>query len=192
LLADSGLGDAKLKARFADLAGMTLAGSPADFGKLIADETEKWGNVIRTARTSSHKQWTCDRRRASDRRSPMTLRRIPCWRLRLSGAVAAIASVALVAVCVGPITPASMWGIGQFAIRGGSAVCVRTLPSSSGGLQSLRPWPDLLRRDLCTENATAGAASGGAGAGRHPESGSGTDSERRLAAGQSGRSRGHW
>src|SRR5262249_47684746 len=35
------------KARLADLGGTALAGSPADFGKLIADETEKWGNVIR-------------------------------------------------------------------------------------------------------------------------------------------------
>jgi len=36
-----------MKARLADLGGTALAGSPADFGKLIADETEKWGNVIR-------------------------------------------------------------------------------------------------------------------------------------------------
>ena len=46
---NAGLADAKLKARFADLAGTALPGSPADFGKLIADETEKWGKVIRTA-----------------------------------------------------------------------------------------------------------------------------------------------
>ena len=31
------------------MGGMLLLGSPADFGKLIADETEKWGRVIRTA-----------------------------------------------------------------------------------------------------------------------------------------------
>jgi hypothetical protein len=31
----------------AESGGNALAGSPADFGKLIADETEKWGNVIR-------------------------------------------------------------------------------------------------------------------------------------------------
>jgi len=31
------------------MGGMLLAGSPADFGKLIADETEKWGKVIRAA-----------------------------------------------------------------------------------------------------------------------------------------------
>jgi tripartite-type tricarboxylate transporter receptor subunit TctC len=39
--------DPKLKARLADLGGTALAGSPADFCKFIADETEKWGNVIR-------------------------------------------------------------------------------------------------------------------------------------------------
>jgi hypothetical protein len=33
--------------RFADLGGMALAGSPAEFGSFIADETEKWGKVIR-------------------------------------------------------------------------------------------------------------------------------------------------
>ena len=60
------------------------------------------------------------------------------------------------------LSPASMWDIGQFAIRGGSAVSVRTLPPSGGGLQSLRPWPDLLRRDLCTGSARAGPAGGGA------------------------------
>ena len=38
-----------LKARFADLGGAALAGSPADFGKLIAEEAEKWGKVIRAA-----------------------------------------------------------------------------------------------------------------------------------------------
>ena len=36
----------KMKARLADLGGTPLLGSPADFGKLIADETEKWGKVI--------------------------------------------------------------------------------------------------------------------------------------------------
>jgi tripartite-type tricarboxylate transporter receptor subunit TctC len=39
--------DPKAKARLADLGGTALVGSPADFGKYIADETEKWGNVIR-------------------------------------------------------------------------------------------------------------------------------------------------
>ena len=41
--------DDKIKARLADLGGPPLAGSPADFRKLIADETEKWGKVIRAA-----------------------------------------------------------------------------------------------------------------------------------------------
>jgi tripartite-type tricarboxylate transporter receptor subunit TctC len=41
------LADPKFKARFADLGGAALALSPADFGKLIADETEKWAKVIR-------------------------------------------------------------------------------------------------------------------------------------------------
>ena len=38
-----------MKARLADLGGTALVVSSADFGKLIADETEKWGTVIRTA-----------------------------------------------------------------------------------------------------------------------------------------------
>jgi tripartite-type tricarboxylate transporter receptor subunit TctC len=42
-----GLADPKIEARLANLGGDVLALSPADFGKLIADETEKWGNVIR-------------------------------------------------------------------------------------------------------------------------------------------------
>jgi len=36
-----------MKARLADLGGSPFAGSPADFGKLIADETEKWGKVVK-------------------------------------------------------------------------------------------------------------------------------------------------
>ena len=39
--------DPKMKARLADLGGTALSSSPADFGKLIADETEKWAKVIR-------------------------------------------------------------------------------------------------------------------------------------------------
>jgi tripartite-type tricarboxylate transporter receptor subunit TctC len=46
---NAGLNDTKLKARLVELGGTVLAGSPADFGKLIADDTEKWGKVIRAA-----------------------------------------------------------------------------------------------------------------------------------------------
>jgi tripartite-type tricarboxylate transporter receptor subunit TctC len=46
---NAGLADPKIKARLTDMGGMLLAGSPADFGKLIADETEKWGKVIKSA-----------------------------------------------------------------------------------------------------------------------------------------------
>ena len=46
---NAALADPKIKARLADLGGTALGGSPADFGKLIADETEKWGKVIRVA-----------------------------------------------------------------------------------------------------------------------------------------------
>jgi tripartite-type tricarboxylate transporter receptor subunit TctC len=46
---NAGLVDTKMKARLADLGGTVLAGSPADFGKLIADETEKWAKVIKSA-----------------------------------------------------------------------------------------------------------------------------------------------
>jgi tripartite-type tricarboxylate transporter receptor subunit TctC len=43
------LADPEIKARIADLDGTVLVGSPADFGKLIAEETEKWGEVIHAA-----------------------------------------------------------------------------------------------------------------------------------------------
>jgi hypothetical protein len=36
-----------MKARLADMGGTALAGSPADFGKLIVEETEKWGKVVK-------------------------------------------------------------------------------------------------------------------------------------------------
>jgi tripartite-type tricarboxylate transporter receptor subunit TctC len=45
---NAGLADSKLKAQLADLGGV-LPGSPADFRTLIAEETEKWGKVIRAA-----------------------------------------------------------------------------------------------------------------------------------------------
>src|SRR5262249_7271102 len=46
---NAALADPKMKARLADLGGTVLGGSPSDFGKLIADETEKWAKVIRAA-----------------------------------------------------------------------------------------------------------------------------------------------
>jgi tripartite-type tricarboxylate transporter receptor subunit TctC len=44
---EAAFADPRMKARFADLGGIPLAGSPADFGKLIAAETEKWGKVVK-------------------------------------------------------------------------------------------------------------------------------------------------
>ena len=46
---NAALADPRIKARLAELGGNVLAGSPADFGKLIAEETEKWGKVIKFA-----------------------------------------------------------------------------------------------------------------------------------------------
>jgi tripartite-type tricarboxylate transporter receptor subunit TctC len=46
---NAGLADPNIKARLVDLGGTVLVLSPADFGKLVADETEKWGKVIRAA-----------------------------------------------------------------------------------------------------------------------------------------------
>jgi len=46
---NAGLADPKIKARLADLGVTVLSGSPADFGKLIADETEKWAKVVKFA-----------------------------------------------------------------------------------------------------------------------------------------------
>jgi tripartite-type tricarboxylate transporter receptor subunit TctC len=46
---NAGVADPKIKARLADLGGAALAGSPTDFGKLVADETEKWGKVVKFA-----------------------------------------------------------------------------------------------------------------------------------------------
>jgi tripartite-type tricarboxylate transporter receptor subunit TctC len=47
---NAGLAVPKIKARLADLSGTALPSSPAEFGKLIADETEKWAKVIKFAR----------------------------------------------------------------------------------------------------------------------------------------------
>jgi tripartite-type tricarboxylate transporter receptor subunit TctC len=50
---NTALADPKLKAGLAGLGAEVLAGSPPDFAKLIADETEKWGKVIRAAHIKS-------------------------------------------------------------------------------------------------------------------------------------------
>jgi tripartite-type tricarboxylate transporter receptor subunit TctC len=46
---NAGLADPTIKARLGDMGGTPLSGSPAEYGKLIADETEKWGKVIQAA-----------------------------------------------------------------------------------------------------------------------------------------------
>ena len=46
---NAALADPKIKTRLADLGGAVIPGPPASFGKLIAEEIEKWGKVIRTA-----------------------------------------------------------------------------------------------------------------------------------------------
>ena len=44
---NAGLADAGVRARLADLGGTVTPGSPADFGKLVAEEIEKWGKVVK-------------------------------------------------------------------------------------------------------------------------------------------------
>jgi tripartite-type tricarboxylate transporter receptor subunit TctC len=51
---NASLADPKLQARLFDLGGTVMMGSPADFGKFIADETEKWGKVVRFAGIKPH------------------------------------------------------------------------------------------------------------------------------------------
>jgi tripartite-type tricarboxylate transporter receptor subunit TctC len=51
---NASLADPKLKARLGELGGMLLTGSPADFGKLIADETAKWGKVVRATNMNAN------------------------------------------------------------------------------------------------------------------------------------------
>jgi len=46
---NAGLADPKLSARLIDLGGVPLSVTPAEFGKFIADETEKWGKVVKFA-----------------------------------------------------------------------------------------------------------------------------------------------
>jgi len=46
---NAAIADAGMKARLAAIGGDPMPGTPADFGRLIADETEKWGKVVRAA-----------------------------------------------------------------------------------------------------------------------------------------------
>jgi tripartite-type tricarboxylate transporter receptor subunit TctC len=46
---NEGLSDSEMKARVAGLGGTVMVGVPADFAKLIADETDKWGKVVKAA-----------------------------------------------------------------------------------------------------------------------------------------------
>jgi tripartite-type tricarboxylate transporter receptor subunit TctC len=46
---NAGLADPKIKERFSQLGVVPMAMTPAEFGKFIGDETEKWGKVIRAA-----------------------------------------------------------------------------------------------------------------------------------------------
>jgi tripartite-type tricarboxylate transporter receptor subunit TctC len=46
---NAALQDEKVKARLADLGGILIPGTPADFGKVIAEETDKWAKVIKSA-----------------------------------------------------------------------------------------------------------------------------------------------
>jgi tripartite-type tricarboxylate transporter receptor subunit TctC len=50
---NAGLADPRIKARFAELGGRVLPGSPADFGKFLAEDTEKWAKVVRFAGISA-------------------------------------------------------------------------------------------------------------------------------------------
>jgi Tripartite tricarboxylate transporter family receptor len=53
---NAALVDPSIKARLADLGATVLASSPADFGKLVVDETEKWAKVIRAANIHNRSQ----------------------------------------------------------------------------------------------------------------------------------------
>jgi tripartite-type tricarboxylate transporter receptor subunit TctC len=46
---NAGLADAKIKGRFEELGGTVMGGTPAEFGKIIAEATEKWAKVIKFA-----------------------------------------------------------------------------------------------------------------------------------------------
>jgi tripartite-type tricarboxylate transporter receptor subunit TctC len=49
---NAALADPVIQARLADLGGIVMAGTPADFGKVIADETQKWGKVVKAVGAS--------------------------------------------------------------------------------------------------------------------------------------------
>ena len=74
-----GLADSKLRARLADLGGTPFPGTPADFGKVIADETEKWGKRASSKRLDSRLRSSQERqrrrRRKRARRRPFPARR---------------------------------------------------------------------------------------------------------------------
>ena len=46
---NAGLADPKLRVQLSDLGGAPFPGSPSDFGSFLADETERWGKVVRAA-----------------------------------------------------------------------------------------------------------------------------------------------
>jgi tripartite-type tricarboxylate transporter receptor subunit TctC len=46
---NAGLADPRLRARLGELGGTALAVSPAEFGQLFAEDTDKWGKVVRAA-----------------------------------------------------------------------------------------------------------------------------------------------
>jgi tripartite-type tricarboxylate transporter receptor subunit TctC len=50
---NAALADPRIKARFAELGGTVLGGSPPEFGRLVAEEIKKWGKVIRMANIRS-------------------------------------------------------------------------------------------------------------------------------------------
>ena len=90
---NAALADPKMKARLADLGGTPLPGSSADFAKLIAEETEKWGKVIRAAniKPSDHARRSDRRRNTGGRYETSPPKAIPAsrrGRCRAAGRVA--------------------------------------------------------------------------------------------------------
>ena len=50
---NAGLADPKIKARLVDMGGMLISGTPAEFGKLLAEETDKWAKVVKFSGASA-------------------------------------------------------------------------------------------------------------------------------------------